>query len=882
MTAINKVTLQSKLQSNGSTPPANAGSNIFTTIAGGKLAKKESKPGNEKQAGNEKKTTTPPAISTTPPASKPTEAQDKKIADAGKEALTSYKKQAGTKEGRELLTKALTGKAADKLTAEERKTTDAYMKDVADGKFEGKDKTPQMTLKAAASGTEKDVKEGNAKLGDKILSPGVEGAYVDEKKTALVSNTALDAKGAEKTPGALAKTVNEEVGEYIAASASKAGVKIGAGDAGDRMALALKGEDTTGDKVLNTPQASDTAVVRIGNSVVSAKAAAASATLLPLTSVEFFPSNKNEPAKFTVRFHIPATKEETFKVFKNHKMIVANSSNTNDGVDIILNDIKASDNFVISVTDKFEYSTKFLFNNNDNLREAMLNKMTEKLLNNFSFNDYSQANFDLKDYLTQFSYASMVAQQVAIKADAGLQTFIAGDKRTPQQYADAYRQISNSILAGAGFNKDVATKMAYKLATYFTDPKFQKLFNQRSVADREVIKDNLFTTIATFDPAALQHISAMENVTDDLKDKTKSDQVLFRKLLMSSPADLSKKPTPEDKKLAGATLAVWLVGALREFLPVGSKLKSAEAVIRSASQRMTTELLPILEQGAQYSVEDLDKKFKGCLSASGATKDMLVSYAAVKDRFLDTMHKRVNGWGGLLPAISLASRLAQTANTDWNKVDNIVKARRILFPIADVLSLAEWAHSNQEAAEKVGQAIGLTTNAAIVTFKVFLAGMITPSEGIIAPELLATNIARVDRVFSGMSQVSGNLFNWMAPVTNQLKALASPVGKVGAGLGDITYGAVNFASGVNTLMKDPGDVRAKVLTTYGLVNMLAGINFAYPLVGTLSRGYFNPQGRQYAFYASRSGINIAVQLLAGGLATYFAVDSGKRLEKVSK
>ncbi len=225
--------------------------------------------------GNTKKTDSP----------KPTQKQEQKVDEAGAKAVREYKTALADPTKRADLAEAITGTNA---TKEEKAAVDKHLQSVAKSKD-----APKFDV--AAVGTAKDIANGNKKLGGEILGKGVDGAFVAKNNTALISEKLITDDG--KAKQGLGATVREEAGEWLAASAAKAGLKVGAGDAGNRLSLVLGGDkEEARDDALNTNLKSDKTTVRIGGQTVQAEAAAKNP---PAGQVYFRIANMVDNAKVT-------------------------------------------------------------------------------------------------------------------------------------------------------------------------------------------------------------------------------------------------------------------------------------------------------------------------------------------------------------------------------------------------------------------------------------------------------------------------------------------------------------------------------------------------------------------------------------------------------
>lgn len=183
---------------------------------------------------------------------------------ASKRSASQYMQAAKDPAKRELLVKALTGKASAELDPQQRAKVNAFLDGVAAGT------APQVNAKTAG------MLDDPAKItaarwsGATMLVKGVKGAFVDKGAgkpgTILVSNRLNTQQ--------LNEAMNEEFGEALAAAAERAGIKTAGGDDGNRLRLALEGKDTSTKAApqLSAGRKDDTTTVMVDGRVVDAKA----------------------------------------------------------------------------------------------------------------------------------------------------------------------------------------------------------------------------------------------------------------------------------------------------------------------------------------------------------------------------------------------------------------------------------------------------------------------------------------------------------------------------------------------------------------------------------------------------------------------------------
>ncbi len=170
------------------------------------------------------------------------------------ETISELSKAADTEHGISNMAQALDGLAPDERTPEQMAAIEDLIRDIETGAVE----TP--TFVAAKYVPEAEVLSGK---GAGIRIPhNVQAAYVPSKNM-IVQNEHI--AGVEKT-----MAVREELGEWIANTASERGIDVAPGDAGTRFEKALSGQDFDDMDFVADP--TDTTKVLINGEVLDAKA----------------------------------------------------------------------------------------------------------------------------------------------------------------------------------------------------------------------------------------------------------------------------------------------------------------------------------------------------------------------------------------------------------------------------------------------------------------------------------------------------------------------------------------------------------------------------------------------------------------------------------
>ncbi|HSO48217.1 MAG TPA: hypothetical protein VLQ68_09840, partial [Rhizobiaceae bacterium] len=247
------------------------------------------------------------------------------LKSASKRSASQYMQAAKDPAKRELLVKALTGKASAELDPQQRAKVKAFLDGVAAGT------APQVNAKTAG------MLDDPAKItaarwsGATMLVKGVKGAFVDngagKPGTILVSNRLNTQQ--------LNEAMNEEFGEALAAAAERAGIKTAGGDDGNRLRLALEGKDTSTKAApqLSAGRKDDTTTVMVDGRVVDAKALIFPGTgltnaikLSGLSPDEFVKRTINTFGRY-VKNYINTWKKNPANATKNLALFILENSN---------------------------------------------------------------------------------------------------------------------------------------------------------------------------------------------------------------------------------------------------------------------------------------------------------------------------------------------------------------------------------------------------------------------------------------------------------------------------------------------------------------------------------------------------------------------------
>lgn len=193
----------------------------------------------------------------------PSTVAQKSASDAGTAVATDVLAAAKDPSKRNLLIAAITGKSPSQLTADQLQKVNRFLDDVAAGKVP----LPKVSAAATSSDTTAFTSaKTNSWYSPDMIPVGINGAFVAGPNGGRILVSA-DLSSASTTT-----TLQHEFGEALASAASKAGIVVGAGEAGDRMVSALSGKDPSQIASLNQAGTSDIITIRVGGKLVQAHA----------------------------------------------------------------------------------------------------------------------------------------------------------------------------------------------------------------------------------------------------------------------------------------------------------------------------------------------------------------------------------------------------------------------------------------------------------------------------------------------------------------------------------------------------------------------------------------------------------------------------------